>query len=124
VICKSANPTADSPICSTSGEWEQGWIMFVDNDDNQARHTTNERTVRVGEPLGGNNTVRASLEDMDDYVSYRPTGLVSPAPDAGDQAVFYFCDERGEGKARGVVIENTGRAVTVRQNETVPLSCP
>ncbi len=29
-ICKSANPGASTPSCTTSGTWEQGWLVFVD----------------------------------------------------------------------------------------------
>lgn len=123
VICKSANADAVSPSCTDSGEWEQGWAMYIDSNGNGSLDNT-EVAIRTGETLGGGNSMRVSLSAMAGFVSYRPSGLISPAPAAGNQAVFYFCDERGAEKARGVAIETTGRAMAVRQNTTIPLVCP
>ncbi len=33
-VCASTNPTASSPQCSGKPNWETGWIVFTDPNDN------------------------------------------------------------------------------------------
>lgn len=119
-ICKSS----DGASCIESGYWEQGWIMFVDIDDDGALSSSTETVIRASSALAGDNTLRVSMSAMNDQFGYRPSGLIDPAPSAGERATFSFCDARGASEARGVLIEPTGRAVSARNTASTPLSCP
>lgn len=119
-ICKSS----DGASCIESGYWEQGWIMFIDNDESGAFTTIADTIVRVGSRLAGENTLRVNATALSDSFSYLPTGLIDPAPDVGEHITFSLCDERGENEARGILIGSTGRAVSARDTTTTPLTCP
>ncbi len=45
-VCKSA----DGETCATTGNWDQGWIVFVDANNNNTRQT-DEELLRVRGPL-------------------------------------------------------------------------
>lgn len=115
VVCKSANATT----CTTTGGWEQGWIVFQDMD-NDAVHDDNETIVAVRQPmppqlrLTGNSHVSR-------YISYAPTGatkLVSGAFQAGTLIVCNRSATRAD--ARQIIISSTGR---VRVSRTKLASC-
>lgn len=46
-LCPSANPEAATAACSGGTAWEDGWIVFVDQNANSARETA-EPLLRVG----------------------------------------------------------------------------
>ena len=58
-VCKSA----DGAICTTSGDWDQGWIVYVDSND---------EVLRVFESLGSNTT----LTSDGDVVTYNGLGAL------------------------------------------------
>ena len=60
-VCKSANADAGSPSCSTTGGWEQGWIVFEDVAANAEFNSSNDTILRrqVGAD-GASTTIRTS----------------------------------------------------------------
>ena len=115
VMCKSL----DGSGCSTSGGWQQGWIVFQDTNNNAALdpgETVIERqqALSPGWWLTGNGPVST-------YVSYGSTGyskLVSGAFQAG---TFTLCPVTGgAGEARQIVINSAGRA---RVQKAVASAC-
>lgn len=60
-VCKSA----DGSTCTTSGDWDQGWIVYF-NDG------TDDVVLRVFESLGGNTT----LTSDGDVVTYNSLGAL------------------------------------------------
>jgi type IV fimbrial biogenesis protein FimT len=123
-LCRSASPEAATPVCGSGANWENGWVVFADTNGNRSYNAAdNDTVIRTHPALAGNNTLRINLVDMADSLSYLASGLIFPAPSPGTQATFTFCDDRGATAARGVVIENTGRAAAVR-NTAGTLSCP
>lgn len=111
-ICKSA----DGKYCSDENEWEQGWIIFVDENDNKLRDDT-EEIVRVS---GALNSIdldwRASgFTRRNEYVTYLPTGFINK------RGSFVFCD-RVSGESKAVVVYFTGRARIERRPRS-PTRC-
>ena len=102
-------------------------FLFVTQADRSCNRSyeaaDNDTVIRTHPALAGNNTLRTNLAAMANSLSYLSNGLIFPAPGPGTQATFNFCDDRGATAARGVVIENTGRAAAVR-NTAGTLSCP
>lgn len=53
VACASANPMANPPACSNNANWQTGWLVFVDGNDNNTYQAANDTLLRVSGPLGG-----------------------------------------------------------------------
>ncbi len=67
VLCKSQ----DLSRCTTSGGWEQGWIVFLDPNNN-AQVDTGEPIFSVHEALQG--VTITGNRPVADYISYVSTG--------------------------------------------------
>lgn len=68
-VCKSANQTG----CTTSGNWEQGWIVFVDVDGD-ATVDSDDTLLRVYSAPKGSTTMVGNA-NVDDRITYAPTGF-------------------------------------------------
>lgn len=106
VMCKSS----DGAQCTTSGGWEQGWLLFHDRNNNawwEADEPVIQQQVGTadGLHLSGNAPVAS-------YVSYAPTGrarLVSGAFQAG---TFTLCPTgwgSGGDAVRKIILGGPGR---------------
>ena len=103
VMCKST----DGATCVTAGDWQQGWILFAD--------TNNNAGVDAGEPilqkvatLSGDFILKGS-GDLADYVSYTGTGAPKlKASDTFQTGAFTLCQPAG-GSARQIEVFATGR---------------
>ncbi len=98
-LCKSAN----SSDCTTDGNWAQGWIVFVDGDEDRARNDDDETILRVHGSLAGNNSLIGN-RNVEDYIAYAPDGRsVQPG-------TLSLCDSRKDNdKGRAIRISFTGR---------------
>ncbi|CAK0743890.1 type IV fimbrial biogenesis protein FimT [Gammaproteobacteria bacterium] len=109
VACKSKNN-----ICQTdSSGWEQGWIIFVDFDNNSVLDT-NDILLRAHGPLTGGDTLTGNL-NVKNYIAYSSDGgtrLDTGAFQAGT-LVFNLCSS---GKRNAIVISNTGRARIMKES--------
>ncbi len=65
VLCKSA----DGATCSSSGDWQQGWIVFVDANNNAQRADATEPLLQQVAPLSGDFKLSGDV-NLVDYVSY------------------------------------------------------
>lgn len=105
-LCKSANGTS----CAPKGGYEQGWIVFVDPNNN-ATADADEEIIRVfaalpagtGMTLNGNNPVAA-------YVSYTADGVARLASGAFQAGTLTACLPP---RARRIVINSVGRVKVV-----------
>ncbi len=93
---------ADGTDCNDSGDWQDGWIVFVDLDSDDAVDA-NELIV-AREPLEGDQTF-IFWTGSANRIAYNSQGR---APDS--TGVFNICDDRGASHAYGIGISNTGRA--------------
>jgi type IV fimbrial biogenesis protein FimT len=116
VLCKSA----DGLSCTSSGGWQQGWILFHDVNNN-ALLDAGEQVIQLqgavsqGLSLTGNTSVA-------NYVSYSASGsekLVSGAFQAG---TFRLClDPVSIIDVRQIVLSSTGRT---RSKKGAAIDCP
>ena len=106
-MCKSS----DQATCAASGGWQQGWIVFVDDNDNGQRETATEELIRVEKSLGGSTTV-SGQEHVADYISYAGTGfaqLTSGGTLDTSKSTLVLCDTRKFGDhARAIIVSTTG----------------
>ncbi|TVZ40122.1 type IV fimbrial biogenesis protein FimT [Alteromonadaceae bacterium 2753L.S.0a.02] len=109
VICKSADRSA----CTTSGNWEQGWLLYIDADDDGTFDASEELITSKG-ALHTGFTLRAA-SPLNNVVSFRAngttnsTGSMKLCPPSEDTDHSY-----------NVVLSMTGRA---RVSSEV-VSCP
>jgi len=109
-LCKSTNKT------SCGGNWKDGWIVFVDtNNDGAVTAGGGEDILRGHEELSGGNIMKYS--GTDSYVNYQSNGLAKSA------AVFTLCDSRGDGDKKGIIISITGQGRVVQSTDSNLASC-
>jgi type IV fimbrial biogenesis protein FimT len=113
-MCKSSTLTS----CTTSGGWEQGWIVFIDADgDGTVDDGDGDSVLRTQEPVGGDLTIRGN-SNVQNRVAFF---------DSGDVRVYgtlIFCDARiqtfnsDKFKARAIIISQPGRIRAVKGNDS------
>jgi type IV fimbrial biogenesis protein FimT len=104
VMCKSA----DGIQCTTSGGWEQGWVVFHDANNNGIREPQ-ETLIRRGEPLPAGYRV-AGNQSVARYVSFSPFGGTRLTTGAFQAGTITMCRvSHSASEARQVVINSVGR---------------
>jgi type IV fimbrial biogenesis protein FimT len=112
-VCKSANSTATSPACTTSGDWRQGWVVFVDNTQVTGNVAgtidgTDQR-LRVFEPLSGTASLTGG-PDFQDWISYLPSGISRGTTGDDIDGTFKLCQGSTGSKAKNIVVNKIGWA--------------
>ena len=134
-ICASANSMTAAANCG--GTWDQGYIVFVDEDGDINRSGVTETVLRAHGAIA--DGVMLAVAGDATYFSYSSTGLGRPNV-GGNAAVsqVVMCDERGvvtgaggSSAARLFVATPLGRATIFRDNGlinsalgTMGKSCP
>lgn len=122
-ICASASPLSADSDCD--GTWNQGYIVFFDDDGDLSRSGETETVLKTHGPI--DNTVTLAIRDNATYFSYASTGLgrgdISGIP-ALSQVII--CDDRGTSEAsqgysaaRLFVTTPIGRAAVVRDLSSI-----
>ncbi|MDH5324190.1 MAG: GspH/FimT family pseudopilin [Gammaproteobacteria bacterium] len=118
MICRSADPGANPPVCGGSvNDWSGGWLIFASGDSNTQYDTATDTLLRVtdlnpekGVTVISNATANTNLE-------YRADGSVNQG---GNTSLFAICDPRGKDFGKQIQISPTGRPRLV---SPVPVSC-
>lgn len=105
VLCRSGNPTAGAPRCGgTSGQWTEGWLVFVDVDKN-GTFNDGDSLVRVTSKIKGGIAVLAN--------AYAATAIQFNADAStnhdGNTVRIALCDERGSEFGKQIDIPPVGR---------------
>lgn len=125
-MCKSANGTS----CATTGDWEQGWIIFVDPTRNSpwtnASVDTGETVSVYSQALSGNIVVKGN-NGASQYVSYSADGLSRQLNGSSlSAATIRVCSTstalQDSQRARDIAINSIGR-VTVKSVASVSSAC-
>lgn len=112
VLC----PSTDGKTCLKSSGWQQGYILFTDNNANRTRDD-GEAILRIHQPES--QAIRIRTTNGRKWIRYQSTG---EAP--GSNVTITFCDLNNKVNPKAIIISNTGRP---RFSETKangkPLSC-
>ena len=103
-ICASANWNATTPSCTSTTDWSNGWIVFVDKDRDGAVDA--DEVVVVNEPLHDRASFDAGSQSS---FTYDARGFV----DNGDN--IDLCDNRTGEVGREIRINGAGRVRVVTQ---------
>jgi type IV fimbrial biogenesis protein FimT len=115
VLCKSA----DGPSCTTSGGWEQGWILFHDVNNN-ALLDTGEQVIQQQGPVSRGLSLTGNT-NVADYVSYSASGSAKLVSGAFQAGTFRLClDPVVVGDVRQIILSSTGR---VRSKKGLESDC-
>ena len=115
VLCASS----DGANCSGVGGYDNGWIVFVDNNNNDTREIANEELIWQGESLSADMTLRGT-NSYNVAIPYVPSGrLAASAPINGS---VRLCIDNQVAKARAVTIIQSGRVRLANHNSAgVPI---
>ncbi|TVS13247.1 MAG: prepilin-type N-terminal cleavage/methylation domain-containing protein [Wenzhouxiangella sp.] len=95
-----ACPSADQQGCSGDNRWDQGWIVFIDRE-NQGAPSSPEDVLRVIAP-----ETRLLLHSAGrTRVRFQPGGGAF-----GTNLTIRVCDPTGRASPRAVIVSNPGRA--------------
>jgi type IV fimbrial biogenesis protein FimT len=99
VLC----PSNDSASCLVTTSWDQGFIMFQDDNRNGTRER-DETLLQVNDP-SGDFAINMSSTQGRKKIIYRSTGR-----SAGSNLTLTFCDPESGIAPKAVILSNTGRA--------------
>jgi type IV fimbrial biogenesis protein FimT len=98
-VCKSN----DNANCNIGLNWQDGWVVFVDDDANGTRGG-GETLLWTQPELDGANTLRSN--SFDNFIAFAPNGMsIGSTANAG---VFRLCDDRGIAEAMDITVTRTG----------------
>ena len=131
-LCKSSGPNFNDCAAVGTGNFEAGWIVFLDNGALGGIIVADDTILRVFQPdMGGNAILIGSKNVANDPiggVSYANTGmgrdLEGGATLVSANTVFRYCDDRGVSKARGIVMSPVGSASVTEDIGSFGLGCP
>jgi len=107
-VCKTDSQTS----CNNGANWEDGWIMFVDADEDGARDG-GEALLRVNQGMPDNLTLRVGA-NLADWVAFAPSGEPAGSGGPGNDTFRVCGPEADTGAAYQVVVNSIGR-VEVRR---------
>ena len=105
--CRSSNGT------SCTGNWQDGWIVFQDTDDDGA--VDGEAILLVHGPISTGNTL--NFDGSGNRVTYEASGYA-----VNHLGVYTLCDDRGDPSAKGLDISPSGRVSIANTVDLDP--CP
>ena len=118
MICASANSMDAAAACG--GTFNDGWIIFVDENNDQARDAPAEVVLRAHPAV--DDSINITTNAGADYFAFAPSGLgrgdIGGLPSLQTARI---CDERGnapaaagDSAARILVVTPVGRAIVLR----------
>lgn len=100
VLC----PSVDGRACQNGGSggtvWEDGYLLYIDNNGNHA-FDADDMAIWMFAATAGLH-IRSSRGR--NHVTYQPNGLAS-----GSNLSITFCDKHGRGTPRAVIVSGGGR---------------
>ncbi|MES2634640.1 MAG: GspH/FimT family pseudopilin [Pseudomonadota bacterium] len=103
-VCKSA----DGVVCSPSGGWEQGWVVFGDTNED-GLHDPAETVILRGAALDGKVRLTGNL-NVARYITFTAAGATQLTSGAFQAGTLTFCRESSTaGPARQIILSAAGR---------------
>ena len=116
VICRSS----DGQECAPTGAWDQGWLIYVDRN-NDAQHDVTEPVLNIQRRIGTGTLIGNRM--VSSYLSYRPDGVARSISGALQMGTFVVCDQRGYESGKAIILAHTGRVRTVAATKSSARDC-
>ncbi|MEE9412217.1 MAG: GspH/FimT family pseudopilin [Methylococcales bacterium] len=97
VLCRHNGETATPTACSTTANWQDGWVIFIDTNGDDKVDT--DELLRVTPSLGAGLTFAYNKPK----ITFTSRGFAS-----GSNGTFMICDDRGNQYGYNLVVSNTG----------------
>jgi type IV fimbrial biogenesis protein FimT len=111
VLCKSAGRES----CTSTGEWQPGWIVFVNSDEDAPPVRDKQETLIQ---------VHAALPKAR-ITANRNSFTFRPFRSASTNGTVTYCDSRGVPAARAIIVSPSGRPrISTRNSTGGLLKCP
>lgn len=107
-MCKSSSGTG----CSTAGNWEQGWIVFVDSGANAGIVDSGETILKVHGALSNGSTLTGAGTTVSDFITYMPNGQARTAAGVQQGGAIKLCSNESAYKGRNIIITSGTTAPT------------
>jgi type IV fimbrial biogenesis protein FimT len=119
-LCVRETSAAAQQDCAWHGAWSQGWVMFVDGNDN-ARREPAETVLQVHPALPDFLTLQGNAT-VDRYISYGPQGRSQSTTGAFQAGTLTLCGT-GQEQVWRVVINAVGKPRLEKAKPSVGSSC-
>ena len=108
----------DGEACAVAGGWDQGWIVFAD-ENNNGRRDVGEAVFGRAQPLSGQLQISGN-QPVARYISYTPLGNTRLASGALQSGTITFCAAAGTAAdARQIILSADGRPRVARRPAAV-----
>ncbi|MBK1647898.1 GspH/FimT family pseudopilin [Rhabdochromatium marinum] len=102
-VCKSDDITDSTPTCNASANWQDGWVVFVDTN-NDGSLDSGEIPLRLGQPSIGSAVITTSTR-FNDFLRFQPDGRAQGADNFSNGSIN-VCIASNQ---RSIIINNIGR---------------
>jgi type IV fimbrial biogenesis protein FimT len=107
-------PSDGSITCTENSNWNSGWMVFLDPDNN-------------GQIAATGDMIRRYVNDYPDtkVTAGSSAFIMRPFNQTSTNATITVCDKRGSSHARAVIVAGSGRArVSEKDSEGNAIVCP
>lgn len=118
-LCTSSEGMSSAtPGCNSAIDWSDGWIIFIDRNNDGTRNTASDSTesvIKVHEAMEGGNLSAIGETSVAHNIRFYADGTASASGNVS------LCDNRGSSKSKSVTIERyTGRTFVESGNGSCP----
>ena len=110
VVC----PTADGLSCADSNDWSTGYMTFADTDDNNVANPA-DPDEEVIQWEARQSPVAIRFDNSSRRIRFGGQGVA-----LGFEGTFTFCDNRGEGDARALILNPVGSLRAALDTDATP----
>lgn len=103
-VCRSASTV--SSCLGTNGAWQNGWIIFEDDDFDGVIDAGVDVIIATGGPVRGSMTMQSA--EFGSHMVFSPQGRVL-ASNGGREGEILLCEQGAEKSSRVVIIDRMGR---------------
>jgi len=110
VVC----PTTDGLACADSNDWSTGYMTFVDTDNNNVANSA-DVDEEIIQWEARQSPVAIGFDNVSKRVRFGGQGIA-----LGFDGTFTFCDSRGAGDARALILNPVGSLRAALDNDATP----
>jgi type IV fimbrial biogenesis protein FimT len=119
-LCVRESAAGAAPVCTAAHSWAQGWVVFVDGNNNAHREAS-EAVLLVQEALPAWMTLQGNAT-VDRFISYGPQGRSQSTSGAFQAGTVTLCGT-GQTHVWRVVVNAVGKPRLEKADRTGNANC-